>query len=235
MTPAAVVTFLWSTPGYRSTFTAANVNVTARMVRRFYRADARVVCVTNHPEGIDPSVEIVRDRCDFANLSSPAGKGFPSCYRRLRLFEPDAARDFGERFVSLDLGCVLVDDVAPLWDVPDDFVAYRDPNFPEQYCGALFLLRAGARPYVWQAFDPIRSPVLAKVNGKRGSDQAWISYAAPFARVWGAEHGVLSYRRDVAPAGGVIPRGARVIVCHGSIKPWSPQAWPAVRDAYAGT
>lgn len=229
-----VVSWKWERAGYRSTFTAAHVNTLAAMVARHYARPHRFVCVTNDAAGIDPRVEIVPDRADFSNVPSPAGKGFPSCYRRLRLFEPDAARYFGERFVSIDLGVVIVGDLAPLWDVPEDFVAYRDPLFPSQYCGAMMLLRAGARPYVWRAFDPIRSPVLAKHNDFRGSDQAWISYAAPFARTWSTDHGVFSYAKHVRRVGGALPLGARIVVFHGAAKPWSdePQRLEWVRRAY---
>lgn len=228
-----VVTWLWNRRGYRSTFTAAHVNALAAMVRRFYRYDVPVLCVTNTPAGLDPSIGVVADREDFANLPSPAGKGFPSCYRRLRLFEPDAARYFGDRFVSIDLGVVITGDLSPLWDVPDDFVAYRDPIFPTQYCGAMLLLRAGSRPRVWSEFDPIRSPVVAKANGFRGSDQAWISYAARGARVWGREHGVYSFARDVR--GHDLPADARVVSFHGQTKPWSVVACvlPWIRAHYA--
>lgn len=229
-----VVTWLWSRPGYRSTFTAAHVNTLAAMVARHYARPHRVVCVTNNGSGIDSRVEIVPDRADFANVPSPAGKGFPSCYRRLRMFEPDAARYFGERFVSIDLGVVIVGDLVPLWDMPEDFVAYRDPLFPAQYCGAMMLLRAGARPYVWQAFDAIRSPVIAKHNGFRGSDQAWISYAAPFARTWSREHGVCSYAKDIRRQGGALPEDARLVIFHGAAKPWSdePQRLAWIREHY---
>lgn len=220
-----VVCWLWDTPRYRTTFTAAHVNAFAANVGRHYRRPHRVLCVTNLRQGIAPGIVIVPDRADFSNLTSPSGRAFPSCYRRLRLFHPDAAQWFGDRFVSVDLDFVATGDLAPLWDMPDEFVAYRDPTFPRQYCGSMLLLTAGARPYVWQAFDPIRSPVLASHNGFRGSDQAWISYAAPFARLWGVEHGVYSYQHDIARrARGELPEDARAVVFHGRVKPWDEEA-----------
>lgn len=230
-----VVCWKWSRAGYRSTFTGEHVNKLAAMVGRHYAGAHKIMCVTNDPSGIDPRVSVIPDRQDFAGVPSPHGAGNPSCYRRLLLFHPDAARWFGDRFVSIDLDVVATADLAPLWDRDEDFVAYRDPNFPAQYCGSMLLLRAGSRPFVWEGFNPHRSPGIAKAAGFRGSDQAWISYAAPWAPTWGVEAGVYSYRRHVEPAGGVLPGDARLVMFHGGVDPWAPraQALPWVRANYA--
>lgn len=231
-----VVTWKWAQRGYRSTFTGAHVNALAAMVARHYARPHRVVCVTNDPSGIDSGkIQIIPDAEHFAGVPSPHGRGNPTCYRRLILFHPDAAQWFGDRFVSIDLDVVATRDLVPLWDRDEDFVAYRDPNFATQYCGSMLLLRAGSRPYVWQAFDPDRSPAIAKAAGFRGSDQAWISHAAPWAPTWGPEDGVYSYRRHIVPNGGALPDDARLTIWHGGVDPWSPaaQALPWVRANYA--
>lgn len=200
-------------------YEASHVNALASLVARFYDRPHEFCCVTNDPAGLDPSIRAIPDPEDFAELRSPHGASFPSCYRRLRMFEPDAAERFGERFVCLDIDMVPVADLAPLWDRPEPFVGYRDPLHPRQLCGSMLLMTAGAMPVVWEGFNPVRSPALARAAGFRGSDQAWLSFCARGCPTWGPEDGVVSYRRDVAPSGSP-PIGARMVVFHGSPKPW---------------
>lgn len=217
----SVVCWKWGRPGYRSTFAAQHVNALARQVDRHYQRPHRFICVSNDPIGIDSQITVIQDDADFDNVPSPHGGGAPTCYRRLRLFRPDAGRWFGERFVSLDLDTVIVGDCVPLWDRPEDFVIYDDPLYPgRQYCGAMLLLTAGARPQVWTDFDPRVSPRQALASGKRGSDQAWISYKLPGEATWGPKDGVYSYRKHIAPKGGALPAGARLTVWHGAQDPW---------------
>src|SRR5690606_31518495 len=161
----AVVTWKWTTPGYRSTFGPETVNTLARMVRRHYRPDVRVLCVTDEPEGIDASVEIVPAWNDFATVPSPHGAQQPSCYRRLRAFDPAIGSVFGERFVSMDLDCVIVGDMTPVWERDEDFVIWSDTGPKTLYNGSMFLMTAGARPQVWTDFDPDSSPMRSKSAG----------------------------------------------------------------------
>ena len=222
--PAAVLTVLcWK---WGSKYAPEHVNALRRQVARFYARPHRFVCCTNDARGLDADITVVPDPEDFAALRSPHGAAFPACYRRLRIFAPDAAALFGERFVCLDIDMVLVADVAPLWDRAEPFVAYRDPLHPTQICGSMMLLTAGALPVVWDGFNPTRSPSLARAAGFRGSDQAWISFCARGAPTWGPEDGVYSYRKDVAGKG--LPAGALVIVYHGSPKPWEVNPATAV-------
>lgn len=217
-----IVTWLWHRAGYRSTFTGEHVNALARMCARHYARPHRVICVTNDAEGIDPSIKIVSDTEDFASLPSPHGGGAPTCYRRLRSFHPDAARWFGDRFVSIDLDVVVTGDMVPVWDRPEPFVAWRDPFYGArgQYCGSMMLLTAGARPQVWNDFDPKRSPLIANAAGFRGSDQAWMSYKIKRAPTWSTADGVYSYRKDIEPKGGALPADARIVMAHGDHDPW---------------
>lgn len=224
MLPTTVLTWKWPAPrGYRSTFGPETVNVLRRMVARHYPAPHRFVCVTNDLAGLDPEVEVVPDRADFAAIPNPHGATNPSCYRRLRLFAPDAAEVFGERFVSLDLDCVITGDLRPLWDRPEAFVAWGDTN-PQKgshYNGSMLLLTAGARPQVWTAFDPKRSPARAKAAGCFGSDQGWISYClGPREAKWTTADGVYSFRCHLAATPG-LPANARVVMFHGRLDPWA--------------
>lgn len=238
MRPDTVVTWKWKPqPGYRSTFSAEAVNVLRRMVARHYAAPHRFVCVTDDADGLDPAIEVLPLWEDFAHVPSPHGGRNPSCYRRLRMFHPEIASVFGSRFVSLDLDTVVVGDLLPVWDRPEDFVAWGDTNpLPgSHYNGSMILMSAGARPRVWTEFNPQESPRQAKAAGCYGSDQGWISYClgAGEAR-WTCADGVYSFRNHLAPTR-ALPSNARLVMFHGHTDPWSEFAksnYPWVKEHY---
>jgi len=234
MRPDTVVTWKWkSAPGYRSTFGPETVNTLKRMVKRHYAHPHRFVCVTDDAAGIDADVEIVPDAKDFASLPSPTGGHNPSCYRRLRMYAPEAGRVFGsERFVSLDLDIVMTGDLDPVWNRPEDFVIWGETNPRSFYNGSMFMLTAGARPQLWADFNPRTSPTLAKRAGRFGSDQGWISYKLGKGEAtWTREDGVYSFRVHLEPKNGGedLPANARVVHFHGKCDPWH---WRAQRLAW---
>jgi len=224
MRPETVICWKWApAPGYRSTFGPETVNVLAAMVRRHYRHQHRFVCVTDQPDGIDSSVEILPAWNDYAAVPSPHGRNNPSCYRRLRLFHPDAAQWFGERFVSLDLDVVITDDLDPLWNRDEDVVFWGDTNpLPgSHYNGSMQLIRAGSRPQVWTEFDQFTSPQASYKAKSFGSDQGHISrILGPGEAKWTQADGVYSYRNHIAPDNHRLPANARVVVFHGHRDPW---------------
>lgn len=234
----SVVCWRWApNPGYRSEYLPKTVNVLKAMVDRWYPHPHRFICVTDDPDGIDKSVEIVKPWNDFSGLPSPHGKKNPSCYRRLRMFHPDIGEVFGDRFVSLDLDVVLTGDVSPLWNRPEDFVAFGDTN-PQpgsHYNGSMMLLRAGSRRQVWDRFDPTTSPEQAMRAGCWGSDQGHISYClGPGEAKWKKSDGVYSLRIDFElPRRRSLPADAKIVICHGKWDPWSAYAqdtYPWIRQ-----
>lgn len=232
-----VVTWKWPPAvGYRSTFGPETVNTLRAMVRRHYPHPHRFVCVTRETNGLDPDVEVREPWDDFAHVPSPHGAKNPSCYRRLRLFHPDAAQWFGGRFVSLDLDVVITGDVTSLWHRPEDVVFWGDTNPRTHYNGSMVLMTAGARPHVWQDFDPACSPRLAMASGAWGSDQGWISYRLGGQEAkWSRADGVYSFRNDIAAAGRTLPPNCRLVVFHGRHDPWSSYVqanYPWVRAHY---
>lgn len=232
-----VVTWKWPPHvGYRSTFSAETVNTLRAMVRRHYPRDHRFVCVTNEPDGIGPDVKVLPAWDDYAQLQSPHGTPKnPSCYRRLRLFHPEAEQWFGPRFVSLDLDLVITGDLTALWDRSDDLVLCGDTNPRTHYNGSMLLMTAGARPQVWTDFQPDRSPQQAMRSGNFGSDQGWISYCLGGGEAkWTTDDGVFSFRNHLAE-GRTIPDHCRVVLFHGRHDPWEPyvqSTYPWVRRHY---
>lgn len=224
-----VVTFKWNDPGYGGKFSAEHVNIMQRMVARHYRSPHRFVCFTDDPAGIDADIEALPLWDDYASLPNPTGGGRPSCYRRLKLFDPAMRDVLGERFVSIDLDTVIVNDLGPVWDRPEDVVMFRAPHGKWPYNGAMFMVNTGARPQVWRDFDPVESPRLAAAKGYQGSDQAWLSYClGPDEAVWTDADGVYY---PLPAALRQQPGNARVVFTTGRRPPWkSPVPW--VRAAY---
>ncbi len=223
MTPLSVICWKWKpSEGYRSTFSPETVNTLRAMVARNYPHPHTFSCVTDDPSGIEDNVSIIPLPTEFSDIPSPHGGKNPSCYRRLRMFAPDAASLFGRRFVSLDLDCVLTSDVSPLWDRSEDFVMWGDTNPRTHYNGSMVLMTAGARSKVWTHFDPIKSPKLSSAAGFFGSDQGWISYClGPGEAKWTQRDGVYSYRNHLRRTP-LLPQNARAVFFHGSFDPWSP-------------
>lgn len=232
----SVVCFKWRPAStYRSSYGPETVNVLRRMVARHYNRPHRFICVTDDAAGLAPDVEVVPLWDEFATVPSPHGRHNPSCYRRLRMFRADAGDTFGPRFVCVDLDTVIVGDVAPLWDRPEDFVIWGETDPRSWYNGSMFLLSAGSRRRVYEAFDPNRSPAKAKAAGRFGSDQGWISYVlGPGEASWTRADGVYSYRVHLKPNPSRLPPGARMVMFHGHVDPWSPEAraLPWVRECY---
>ena len=221
-------------PHYRSTFGPEHVNTLRSMVEKHYPHEHELVCVTNMPDGIDPRVRIVPLWDDFAEVYSPHGSNQPSCYRRLRAFAGDMGEVIGPRFVSVDLDCVIVGDMSPLWNREEDFVIYNYPMRTTPYNGSMWMMDAGARKEVYETFDPIISPQIAKRHGLRGSDQAWMCHVLSDEATWGYKTGVIAYRSDLKRRSYRLPDHARIVFFQGAVDPWdaSAQEHEWVREHY---
>jgi len=235
MPPLTVITFKWR-PGHGlpAKFHSRHVNVLAAMVRRHYPHPHRFVCVTDDPLGLDPSVKAVPLWSDHGKMVNPHGPAYPSCYRRLKLFSRDIGELLGERLVSLDLDCVITRDLSPLWNRPEDFVIWGATNPTTHYNASMILMTAGARPQVWEDFDPATSPKAAKAARQFGSDQGWISYRLGKGEaMWSAEHGVYAWQVHLKHGREPLPKNARVVFFNGKRhNPWDaePQAHEWVRE-----
>lgn len=232
----SVVCWKW-TPraGYRSTFGPQAVNILQRMVARHYPDPHRFICVTDDGRGLEGGVTVVPLWPDFASVQNPGGAHQPSCYRRLKAFSDEARDWFGERFVSVDLDTVIVGDLRPLWNRPDDFVIWGETNPRSFYNGSMWLMTAGARRQVYDEFDPATSPREAHQHGRFGSDQGWISHKlGPGEAMWGREDGIYSFRVHLNSGSTPLPPAARMVMFHGAVDPWSPraQALPWVQEHY---
>jgi hypothetical protein len=222
--PLTFVSWRWRPKQkYRSTFGPETVFALREMIAKHYRKPHRFVCVTDRPEDL-PGIETIPLWADACNVPSPIGHSYPSCYRRLKVFAPDAGKMFGPRLVSMDLDTVITGDIAPLFDRPEDFVIWGESDFPHTtpYCGSMWMLRTGTRPSVWTQFDETTSPSLAMRAGCRGSDQGWLSFVLGKGEAtWSRKDGVYSYRKHLHRYGHGLPSDARIVFFHGKHDPWS--------------
>ncbi len=237
MTPLTFVCYRWQTPGYRSKFQPEHVTILRDMLERHYHGPHRFVVVDEHPDEIDKSIEAIQLWPDHRHLPPPQGGKNPSCYVRLKGYSAEIASLFGPRFVVMDLDLVIVGDVTPLFNRPDDFVIWGDTNRNTYYNGGLVLMNAGARRHVWDRFDPKISPTLAVKAQCFGSDQAWISYClGPGEKKWSKLDGVYSFRNDFRMKSvRDLPANARLVMFHGSEDPWGVRVlrdYPWVRQHY---
>lgn len=209
----SVVCWLWKQEGCRTEYSALHVNILAAMVKRHLTLPHTFSCVTDMPEGIDPSVRIIKPPGEWEDLKTARWKGGrPSCFRRLTMFRPDAARIFGRRIAAIDLDCVIGGNVDSVFDRPEDIVLLG-PSRPGNrwvYNGSLLLLKAGSRPNVYTDFTPQKAEEASRHFV--GSDQAWLAYALGRREAtWGHADGVVRW--------GDKQRGAMMFF-PGNVKPW---------------
>jgi hypothetical protein len=215
-----VVCWKWQQPGGRAKFSSEHVNVLRNMVERNYRNEHQVVCFTDDDRGIDRRVRCFPVSNSHGNLQNPLGPEYPSCYRRLVAFSPGFEQYVGERFISLDLDCVIVDDVTTLWDRPEDIVFWQSPIRAPDYNGSMWMVRTGSREELYTEFDPKTVPELTHKANKIGSDQGWFSYRCPGEAVWTQDDGVWSWKPQLRNRRWILPPGARIVFFPGAEQPW---------------
>lgn len=238
MKPLQVCVFKWASPGYRSKFGPEQVDIMYRMVKRNYPHPFEFNVFTDDPTGIsEPEIKVWDLWDDLAACVNPSGKRNPSCYRRLKLFARNVGEWLGDRIVWIDLDAVIVGDMSAIWNRPEDFVIWADSNRVNPFNGSMILFDAGARPQLWEDFDPAESPKLGARAGYFGSDQAWIAAKlGPNEATWNRMDGVYSFRNEIVPNNPrMLPKAARVVFFHGKFDNWEPATQklaPWIKDFY---
>jgi hypothetical protein len=233
-----IVCFKWNklTDDYllsnRVNYTSDHVNILYNSIKRNTTVPFRFSCITDDKNGLDAEIRIIPlwDRC----------RDLGGCFNRLYMFSKDMEDIIGNRFLSIDLDCVIVGNIDNLLKKTDDFCINqfvpqkKKRNQNQLYNGGLILMNAGAREEVWTKFNPKTSPkelyTIIKENNYIGSDQAWIRHVlGKEESTFNTDDGVYSYNADIKNK--ELPSDAKMIFFSGkpdpSIleEPWIEQHW----------
>lgn len=230
-------------PGQPRFFKPEHVIRLAQLFAEHLTVPHRFVCIVDElPEGFTSVshgvhwLQTPTKALEMANLRSPEGNRFPSCYRRLWSQSKEAAEVLSERVLLTDIDALPVGNMDPVVNRPEPFVGwrpYRDWGRQKRIGGGIYLFTPGANASVWDEFyaDPRSSIAAARNAGFRGSDQAWLSFKlAHKVPVYGLEAGIYSIRDfGTSP---LLPIDARIVQMNGpaAMKPWSyvgPARWVA--------
>lgn len=198
-------------------FQAYHVNALFAMLQKYVRADFRLICVTDDSEGINSEIEIIPLWNDFRHLGG--------CFTRLVCFKRDFDL-FGDRFVSIDLDCVIVQDITSLLLKKGDFIVWApkmDKNRIAQYCGGFWIMDAGARPNVYEDFDENAPRVInSRQKYLGGTDQLQISKTLQNELTFTQEDGIYNFVPDIKNTGQGISRNVKIIFFNGRYMPDDP-------------
>jgi hypothetical protein len=155
-------------------YTAAHVNAMGRALQKHLTIPHEFICITDDPTGVEFRTIPLWDKC----------RDLGGCYNRLYVFSEDMRELIGDRFVCIDLDCVIVGNLDELFSREEDFIInkFYGKRSHQFYNGGLFMMNAGARRQVWDEFakDPAGNRDLLVSRCKKrellGTDQAWISH-----------------------------------------------------------
>jgi hypothetical protein len=226
-----ICTWLWGTKYVRQ-----DVDFLHAGLRRNIEQPFRFLCMTEPGLFCNYSAEIERWPIEDMWLVDKS----PGCLSRMRMFDPVWQAQIGavegDKIVSLDLDCVVVNELDPVFDRPEPFVILQGANFsnPCPYNGSLWMLSPGAHSEVWTEFS--WDAVVASTTYAFPNDQAWIHHKVPDAAGWQAgTEGVYAFKKPGWPGGDGLPQDARLVVFPGwrspqkfrETVPWIKQHWAA--------
>lgn len=234
MPDLCIVLWAWKPRGRRThkgliTYGPALANMQAKAIRAHLSIPHEIVCVTDHPaHEFSSDIRVVDADEHFGEHADMGG-----CYRRLKMYAPEAREILGDRIVSMDLDMVVAKDLTPLFRPWYDFRIWRSESVQgTPYNGSLQATTAGANAHIWKDFDPEKTPALARMQGYRGTDQSVLALMmGRDAPVWTWQDGVFYLARN-CPRDRV-PELARVIFSPGSQKVTDPAVqhkYPWLRD-----
>lgn len=201
------------------------------MVKRNLTVPHRFVCVTDHEiEGVE-------------TFPIDMSKHVPgTVFARLYQHSPDYGEKIGAtRILNLDVDVVVVGNLDSLVNRPEDFVIWRNPNFPapqrSYFQSSVQLFTPGARTELWTDFDPRTTPIW--VNWRFGGrEQAWIAERLSWGKtaVFTDADGVYGLGR-LRGAGiyDKLPDNAVLVSTPGARAPWQPeiqQQFPWIKRFY---
>lgn len=227
----AVVTWKWST-----LFSALYVNRMRAMLARHLHLPHRVYCFTDDASGIDRDVICLPLPREFANT--------PRCRRRMAQYNREVDSTLGRRLLSIDLDCVVTNDMTSLVDGPEAVVMWRVAH-AGVFSGSFVQWDAGALHGAYAAYAA--DPNYPTRGGERhGSDQAalnlWLKQSRAPVKALTEADGIVTYygqgyesreHLGVGPNRQTLPAGTRLVVLGSADKsamdsgahPWIVEHW----------
>ena len=237
--PLTVLLWKWKTSdkpttnGWKfSIYDYRHVNAVVRMVRKNYKAPHRILAIVDDPDNPGYECETVSlyDTIKLAGakgdiLYMPGIIGGTWC--RLITWSSKLRQLLGPRIISLDLDCVIVGDLAPLFEREEKFIgwlSFGDRKRPVIYNASVWAADTDAYPDVWNSFHAktaVQELAKAGYNHEHGTEQAWMSYKlGPRQPAWTYRDGVVSFRYQLRKRRGVpLIKGSRIVFFHGPKKP----------------
>ncbi|SNR41477.1 hypothetical protein EYF88_07215 [Paracoccus sediminis] len=234
--PVLILTMKWGT-----LYGAADVNRLYRQVRRHLSRPHRFVCFTDDAAGLDPGIEAM----PLPELGLPAGHG-DTRWRKLAVFRRNLAGLSGTA-LFLDIDLVVVDDLAPFFDLPGEFLIIRDDDLfrPKPFRkvnpardrflhsvgnSSVFRFGIGRHAYILDAYlaDPAAATAGYEISqqfqsaqlARHGHLNYWPKgWCVSFKNDCVPRH-LASYLRDPA-----LPLGAKIVLFAGA---------PKMEDVFAG-
>lgn len=167
------------------------VSVLEKQVYKYLNLPHRFVCLTERPQELS---------CDTIELPS----GLPTWWGKVYLFKKGM---FKGRVLYLDLDVCITNSLDELVEIPSPFGIIEDWHVPG-FNSSVMVWDADTCTQIWDDFSK-------EVMQTRRGDQDWITECMPMAAVFPPKWCV-SYRGNAVPG---VPKGAKVVVFHGSPKP----------------
>lgn len=212
----SIAVYFWHDGSSKNRYTADDVRLLQRMVKRHLSVPHEFVCITDRPELFRGDTEIRSVPIDWT--THVPGRLFV----KLMTFGPHMRDRVGERVLVMDLDTIIVGNMDAIVDRSEDLVLWRNPTrIPWEnptvrgrphYNTSVVLHRTGTLTDVWSRFCPSR-PVVR-------DDQWWVSaMLGADVPYWDASHGVYRLAREDTPGSGVwgsLPDNARIVTFPGS-------------------
>lgn len=168
------------------------VNELYRMLKEKCSVPFQLYCITDDPDDVRDEVITIPLWDEYTDHGG--------CWVRLPVFDNRLADMLDiDRFISIDLDCVIVDDPAPIFQRNEDFVIYCEHHRNTPYCGAMFMMNIGCRSWVYDNFDFRNYPATGE--GPRwscGTDQLHISNCLyPNEAIWDESDGVYNFATSI--------------------------------------
>lgn len=232
-----VVLWKWSQPGFREPYLPEYVNkLVAQLRPALLGMRSRIILITDNASGVTGPDAVYPLWSDCEQLPNASRDTLPSCYRRLKLYDPQTQERTleirpGERILSLDVDTAVCQSIVPLIAGANNHRymgwARTGEKHPKVFNGSFQLFTAGDLAEIWSEFarDPVAASLEAKRKGFAGSDQAWLSMnLVSKERCDGYGYPTIASYPLNATQLKTMTAAVKIVFFHGRVKPWHAQA-----------